>query len=672
MYKVNRHLMKLLTVCMFLTLSLLLPGIWSNFAHSQSRFADTYNSEDEWLIYWYLCGTDLETDDGYGTTDLKEMMKVKLPPNVKVLIQTGGTMKWQNNFIVNDNIGRYIYDENGLRELEVIFDYDMGEWETLADFIEYGDNNFSPDHKVFLFWDHGGGSTSGVCNDEYSNKALRLNDIRKAFETVYKPSPANPPFELIGFDACLMATYDTASTLYGLSRYMTASEETEPGIGWNYEGWIGALANNPAMGGAALGQEICDSFMQGCIAYDSAEYATLSVIDLSKIPELRSAYEAFGREALKHSSLNPTGFFTIFSRSAERSENYGGNTREQGYTNMVDLGDLAQKSKILLPQTSQRLINAINNAVIYKVHGQYRDKGSGISGFYSYDCDKKNFMDYAKIDSAPLSLKCLFYHLIYGEIPKEGKDLLAGNIPDPAKPTIIQSLYEKKAQLFDIQSLNNMPVDVDKEGYAFFNLTEEEMDLLSTIHCHLIFMDPEDDAEITLGNDMDIIADWETGLFKDNFRGTWPMLDGHPIYIEITAETDDYFLYSVPIKLNGKECNLQVVFDRYNEEYSIIGARKELNDMGMGDKNLIKLKQGDRITPILFASSYYGNDEDYVGEDSETFTIGSNPQIANESLADGTYGYLFEFITPDGGSAFSELVRFEISGNKITTIVGGM
>ena len=37
-------------------------------------------------------------------------------------------------------------------------------------------------------------------------------------------------------------------------------------------------------------------------------------------------------------------FFAELGRAASQSENYGGNTREQGFTNMVDLGDLARKS----------------------------------------------------------------------------------------------------------------------------------------------------------------------------------------------------------------------------------------------------------------------------------------------------------------------------------------
>ena len=30
---------------------------------------NAYSSSDEWLIYWYLCGSDLESDEGAATED---------------------------------------------------------------------------------------------------------------------------------------------------------------------------------------------------------------------------------------------------------------------------------------------------------------------------------------------------------------------------------------------------------------------------------------------------------------------------------------------------------------------------------------------------------------------------------------------------------------------------
>lgn len=42
---------------------------------------------------------------------------------------------------------------------------------------------------------------------------------------------------------------------------------------------------------------------------------------------------------------------------------------------MVDLGDLASRTIGLLPLTSRGLMNAVDNAVVYKVQGKYRSQG---------------------------------------------------------------------------------------------------------------------------------------------------------------------------------------------------------------------------------------------------------------------------------------------------------
>ena len=35
---------------------------------------------DDWAIYWYLCGSDLESNYGSATEDLSELMEAELPP----------------------------------------------------------------------------------------------------------------------------------------------------------------------------------------------------------------------------------------------------------------------------------------------------------------------------------------------------------------------------------------------------------------------------------------------------------------------------------------------------------------------------------------------------------------------------------------------------------------
>ena len=631
-----------------------------------ATFEDTYKAEDTWLIQWYLCGTDLETKAGAASSDFQELLNVKLPANVKVLIQTGGAEQWHNNVVPSNAVERYLYDSSGLQRIATLPDADMGNVDTLADFVRYGKENFTADHKVFVFWDHGGGSAVGVCYDERTGNFLSLNDLRNAFTSVYEANADNPPFELIGFDACLMATYDTVNALDGVTRYVTASEEVEPGIGWDYTGWLGAFVNNTAMGGAKLGQTICDSYIDACTKYNLADTATLSVIDLAQLPMLRHSYEAFGLEALRAAHKNPRQFFAHFGRGAAQAENYGGNTRRTGFTNMVDIVDLAKTNKAILPNTADKLIDAVDGAVIYKVNGGYRNRSGGLSGFYSYSGDEGSLAKYVNLESAPASHKLLYYYLIYGQIPADVVPLLENDTlvtPAPEPPAEPQ-------QLFEVSQLEDLPVQLDTNNNAFVQLTAEQMDLLSSVHCQLAYIDADNDIILYLGSDSDINADWGAGTFTDNFRAVWPMLDGHPVYVEIVEENDGYNLYSIPIKLNGVECNLQVAYVYKDKKYYILGARHGLESNGMSSRELIKLREGDEITTLHYGMTISGDDSDFTQVEVDTFTIGDNPQITDENLGDGNYAYAFEFVSPTAeDSALSSLVLFTVYNGEISTTV---
>ncbi|MBQ9479492.1 MAG: clostripain [Selenomonadaceae bacterium] len=628
------------------------------------NFAAASESGDNWLIYWYVCGSDLESNYGAASADINEMLQSEIPDNVRVLIEAGGSSKWHSAFISPERLNRYLFDSNGLHELDSMPDGDMGSSDTLANFLQFGRDNFDADHRVFIFWDHGGGSAFGVCYDERSENALRLNDIRSAFDSVFQASESNPPFELIGFDACLMASYDVANNLHGLTKYMTASEEVEPGNGWEYTGWLNSLGQDPRMSGAALGKAICDTYYSGCEDSWTEDMATLSVVDVQKMPQLRQAYDQFGLEALQKSAQNPQKFFSQLGRHAKKAENYGGNTDEQGFFDMVDLADLANRSKNILPNTSQNLINAIDDAVVYSIHGPYRTKGNGISGFYPYDGGEGFFDLYTEQDAASLVHKCLYYYQIYGVMPDEAQSLLAGATVGgnyrAVKP-------EQPVALFNLSDLEDKTVEIDSDGSAVVTLNEQQMDQLSSVHCNLVYIDPENDVILSLGSDANVIADWNTGVFKDNFQATWGMLDGHVVYVEITSEEDDYNIYSVPIKLNGMACNLQVVYDFKTEKYKVLGARKDVEKGEPADRNLIKIKAGDKITTMVNAMPISGENNDFTAYEVETFTVGNELTFEDQPLGDGEYGYCFEFVTPDNNSVISEMINFTVADGQITT-----
>ena len=609
-----------------------------------------------WSIYWYLCGSDLESNGGFATSDLMEMMEVALPENVRVVIQTGGAKTWQNNVVDADILQRYVYDSEGLTLVDELPPASMGDAATLTDFLRYCKQNYPAEKTAVLFWNHGGGSVSGAAFDErYGYDSLTLDEMQTAFGRVWEADENNPPLELVGFDTCLMATVDVAGTFAGTARYLVASEEVEPANGWDYTGWLGALAADPAMDGAALGEVICDAYYAGCQAVGTHSNATLSLTDLTRTGPLLEAYEAFGAEALAAACEDP-GFFSRFARIAAQSENYGGNTREQGYTNMVDLGHMARQSTGLL-QTAGDVLNALEDCVLYRVSGPYRAESTGLSCYYSYNGDLNDLYGYTNV-GAGQAFKYFYSYELTGQLDDAGMEYISG------------MNYEELPQIQSLAAMgwDGMPLQVDEDGVSHLTLGPEADSILAGIGFSLYYFDEENDIMLLLGTDNDMNADWENGVFSDNFRGVWGGIDGHMVYMELCFEGEDYNLYSVPVLLNGEPYNLQVAYDFTTEEWSILGARQGIGEAGMSDKELRLLQPGDALTTIWYLSSYSGEDglEAYAVEE---LTVTADTSFAEMELPDGRYGMVFEMRDAMDNYAYSDSVFFLCEGGKISTLI---
>ena len=171
-----------------------------------------------------------------------------------------------------------------------------------------------------------------------------------------------------------------------------------------------------------------------------------------------------------------------------------------------------------------------------------------------------------------------------------------------------------------------------------------------------------------LGTDNDLTADWENGIFYDNFRGVWGALDGHLVYMELSYESDDYNLYSIPILLNGEAYNLQVAYDFTAEEWSIIGASQGLDSSGMANKELRLLEEGDEITTIWQLASYSG-DDDFEMYTAEELTVTADTSFGEAPLYDGSYAMVFEMWDAAGNYAYSDAVTFDCTDGEIYTSV---
>ena len=619
--------------------------------------SDQAEAEDgSWAVYWYLCGSDLETNWGAATTDLVELMEVQLPENVNIVIQTGGAAVWQNDYMDPSKVQRWLYNHEGLFLVEEAPMVNMGDAQTLYEFLHFANSNYPADKVAVTFWNHGGGSVSGAAFDElYGYDSLNLAEMYQAFDAVWPANTADPALELVGFDTCLMATVDVAAAFQPFARYLVASEEVEPGNGWLYSGWAGALAANPSMDGKDLGIAICDTYYQGCEAAGTHEQTTLSLTDLTKLTPLLEAYETFGEEAFVAATEDP-GFFAQLGRAASQTENYGGNTREQGYTNMVDLGHLARQTAWMLP-SAEGVSNALADCVVYQVGGSYRSEATGLSCYYSYNGDINDLNGFITVGNS-LAFKHLYAYGLTGELAEGGEEYLAS--------LDIQQLPEVTT-LADM-NWDGAPLDLDDEGTSILNLGPEAYDVLSGIGFSLFYMDEENDMMMLLGTDNDMTADWDNGIFYDNFRGVWGAIDGYLVYMELSFEGEDYNLYSIPILLNGEEYNLQVYYDFTAEEWGIIGASQGLDDSGMASKEMRLLEEGDVITTIWKLASYSG-DDDFEMYTVDELTVTADTSFGEAELPDGCYAMVFEMWDSAGNYAYSDAVTFDCIDGEIWTTV---
>lgn len=166
---------------------------------------------------------------------------------------------------------------------------DSGDAEVGARFLTWAGKNLKADHTMIGYWDHGSGVfnnapnpiTKGFGHDDRGSH-MSTADISKlvgAFKAA-----AGKPLTIIGFDACLMAHGEIAYQAAGGADYLIASEELEPGKGWDYELWLNRVSKiqskTPAAVGSALVESFHDSYQPGGSQSSGRDETTLSMTDI--------------------------------------------------------------------------------------------------------------------------------------------------------------------------------------------------------------------------------------------------------------------------------------------------------------------------------------------------------------------------------------------------------
>ena len=286
--------------------------------------------EDVYTVMVYMCGTDLESNYGMATSDINEMLHADLSDKVNIIVETGGADKWQNTVISSKVNQIYQIKNDGILRLEADFGKKaMTKASTLTEFIQYCEANFPADRYALILWDHGGGSNTGYGYDQkFPNSSMTLDVFNKALED------AGCTFDFIGFDACLMATLETAMVAEQYSDYFIASEETEPGCGWYYTNWLTQLSRNTSMDTVSIGKTIIDDYTAACRQQSPSNQTTLSLVDLAELSG--TVPEAFNKFASSTIELIDSDSYSVVSNARSRAKEFSSGINQIDLINFAD------------------------------------------------------------------------------------------------------------------------------------------------------------------------------------------------------------------------------------------------------------------------------------------------------------------------------------------------
>ncbi|MBE6573696.1 MAG: hypothetical protein E7652_04795 [Ruminococcaceae bacterium] len=319
-------------------------------------------------ILVYIVGSNLESQYAAATNDLIEMQDSGVDTDKNnIVIYAGGSNLWQNNLISADN-NTVLSIENGYFNTEKSYPVkNMGESETLTEFIKYGLENFKSDSYSLILWDHGSGPIEGYGNDEISGDVLTLSEIGQALKD--SGLGVNRKLELIGFDACLMSSVETAWMLRNYAEYFVASQEIEPGNGWDYS-FLSELGN--CKNGAELGTAIIDYYYDSTyLNYGNSADITLACMDLSEVENVEKKINSLFKKAYN-------GDFAELSQMVVDSKFF----YPDAYLDLVDINSLATNMKSSYKKQAEALIKSVSDFVVYNRTNV--DRANGVSLYHPY------------------------------------------------------------------------------------------------------------------------------------------------------------------------------------------------------------------------------------------------------------------------------------------------
>ena len=640
------------------------------------------NGEDVVTLMVYMCGTDLESKYGMASSDMEEMRSATFGDNVNVIIFTGGCSKWKVSGISN-SVNPIYQIKNGQigRIVEDAGNKAMTDPNNLASFIQFCSKNFPANRNELILWDHGGGSVTGYGYDEKNQRSgsMSLAGVNQALKS------GGVKFDFVGFDACLMATAETALMLNEHADYLIASEETEPGIGWYYTNWLTKLGSNTSTPTLEIGKVIVDDFVTECAKKCRGQKTTLSVIDLAE----------FSNTVPK----DLTAFAKSVSDKIAKDEykdisNARYSTREFAESTRIDQVDLVNLAENIGTPEAKALAESLKNSVKYNRTSSNMTNAYGVSIYFPYQ--RASYVDkacstYSEIGMDSEYSKCIKQFAKVetgGQIAAGGTGSVLGSLfggtassgssgSSDMIGSLLSSFLGGGRSIAGLDETNTefmKDTDVsdtadylsthyfdsskltweEKNGTYTMKLAESQWEMVHMLDLNMFYDDGEGYIDLGLDN----IYSFDNGNLVADTEKNWLSINGNVVayyHTDTTKSGNDTIISGyVPAFLNGERVNLIIQFVN-DDNGSIVGASTDYvgGETEAVAKNLTEINVGDTLE---FICDYYSYDMEY--QDSyligDVVTVTDNMTISNTDVGSGACHILYRFTDIYNQSYWSE------------------
>ena len=685
-----------------------------------TREPSAAGSGDTWLVMLYQDADD-QTLEQDIFLDLNEVERVGSTDKVTIVTQMDrfrggyqGVEDWRTTrrYLVtqDDDLNRI-----GSQLIEDLGEVNMADGRTLADFAIWAMQTYPADKYALILSDHGMGWPGGWSDPDPGGRdggsapiiqmlkedSIYMAEMDEAFAQI-QANTGIEKLDLIGMDACLMSQMEVYSTLQQYARYAVASEETEPGLGWAYTGFLSKLVANPSMDGASLAASIVETYIsedqrvvddraraeflnQGrsvgsffsASAVSAAQLSdqleknvTLTAVDLDAFPALIESFNAF-TYALQ----------SVDQRLIASARNYA-----QSYTSIfgnqvppsyIDTGHFVQliarnAQSTEINNAARDFLTDLSKVIVAEKHGSSKPGSTGIAIYFPnstlYRSPYTGMQSYTNLAErftrTSLWDDFLVYH--YNDRSFSSKDVepvvpsTSGITRAPGAGNINISSIEASADIVSPGQVVELKTDITGEniGYVYLFMGLYFPDLDSIYVAVTDFLESPDTAELNgiyypLWPDAETFTmsfDWEPTIFNitDGIQSSLALFT--PVtygsnYEETIYSVDGTYTFAA----TGEQRTAQLYF-RDGKLFQVYGFKGEETATAPAE-----------ITPVdgdTFTITQKWMDLDSSGQltgfsylDGDTLTFSSNPFVWEQVYApDGDYVIGFLINDHDGNT----------------------